>query len=236
MHFGRTMKWLWALAALPAFAVQAALPEYRDFPGEGTRLLLWVSAERGRAGPEAEAAGRLASQGVAVWSLDPTGAYFLPQLPSSMDAIPVADIVDWLRAALASGKSVTVYAVSRAAVPVLRAAARLDAGERARLCMLLMYPNLYASAEALDEADYLDVGRLERLRVRILQPRRSAATLWLPVQIDHLAGLGAQVSHVILENLREGFWGRETPTEYETAESRRLDALLLREMESEACK
>jgi len=74
------------------------------------------------------------------------------------------------------------------------------------------------------------------LRVRILQPRRSAATLWLPVQIDHLAGLGAQVSHVILENLREGFWGRETPTEYETAESRRLDALLLREMESEACK
>lgn len=238
MRFRQTMKkWLYLLAVFPAFAVQAALPDYQDFPGEGgTRLLLWVSAERGRAEPETEAAGRLAARGVAVWSLDPSVAYFLPQLPSSMDAIPVSDIVDWMRAALASGKSVTVYAVSRAAVPVLRAAARLNAEERTRLCVLLMYPNLYAAAEALDEADYLDVGRLDGLGVRVLQPRRSAATPWLPAQLDHLAGLGARVSHAILENLREGFWGRDTPTEYETAEGRRLDALLLREMEGEACR
>jgi len=236
MGFDRMVKFLYASAALLAFGAQAALPEYRSFPAEGARLLLWVSAERGRAEPELRAAEKLAAQGVAVWSLDPAGAYFLPQLPSSMDAVPVEDVVDWLRAALAGGKTVTVYAVARAAVPVLRAAARLAPVERARLCMLLMYPNLYASAEARDEIEYLDVGRLDGLRARVLQPRRSAATPWLPLQLEYLAGQGAQVSHVILEDLREGFWARETPMDHEIAESRRLDALLLREMESEACR
>jgi hypothetical protein len=46
---------------------------------------------------------------------------------------------------------------------------------------------------------------------------------------------GANVSSVILENLRENFWARETPTEFETIEGRRLDAILLREMESWGC-
>lgn len=237
MGFDRMVKRLCVSAVLLACGAQAALPEYRSFPAEGARLLLWVSAERGRAEPELRAAEKLAAQGVAVWSLDPAGAYFLPQLPSSMDAVPVEDVVDWLRAALAGGKTVTVYAVARAAVPVLRATARLAPAERARLCMLLMYPNLYAAAaEARDEIEYLDVGRLDGLRARVLQPRRSAATPWLPLQLEYLAGRGARVSHVILEDLREGFWARETPMDHEIAESQRLDALLLREMESEACR
>lgn len=235
MRFDRMVKCVCASAVLFAFGAQAALPEYRSFPAEGTRLLLWVSAEQSLTAPERLAAEKLAAQGVAVWSLDPADAYFLPQLPSSMDAVPVGDVVDWLRAALAGGKTVAVYAVARAAVPVLRAAARLAPAERARLCMLLMYPNLYAADAARDEIEYLDPGRLDGLRTRVLQPRRSAATPWLPLQLDYLAGQGAQVSHVILEDLREDFWARETPTDHEVAESGRLDALLLREMESEAC-
>ncbi|MEW6119918.1 MAG: hypothetical protein AB1593_07505 [Pseudomonadota bacterium] len=226
---------MWALMLWTGSA-RASLPDYQTFPGDGPRLLLWVNAERGRAEPELEAARKLAAQGTTVWSLDLVGAYFLPQLPSSMDAVPVQDMVDWLDAALTAGKPATVYAVSRAAVPVLRAASRLEAPRRHRLCVLLMYPNLYASAEALADADYLDVGRLDGLRIRVLQPRRSAATPWLPAQLDHLSGLGATVSHAILENLREGYWARETPTEFEIAESRRMDALLLRELETWGCK
>jgi hypothetical protein len=44
------------------------------------------------------------------------------------------------------------------------------------------------------------------------------------------------VSQVILENLREGYWMRETPTEFEMAESRRMDAMLLRELNDWGCK
>jgi hypothetical protein len=171
-----------------------------------------------------------------VWSLDPVGAYFLPQLPSSMETVPVDELADWLRAAQASGKRVAVYAVARAAAPVLRTTAMLPPAERQGVCVLLMYPNLYTVAEPLAEPDYLDVGQLDGVRVRVLQPRRSAATPWLPGLLDHLALHGATVSHAILENLREGWWARETPTEFEVAESRRIDAMLLRELKAGDCK
>lgn len=219
---------LWACA----FGVQADLPDYQVFPAKGARLLLWVASERGRAEPELRAAQKLAAQGVEVWSLDTVNAYFLPQLPHSMDAMPQQDMADWLRAALASSKRVGVVAVARAAVPVLRAAAQLEPGQRARLSVLLMHPNLYSVAEPLAEPAYLDVGALSGLNVRILQPRRSAATPWLPGLLDHLTLQGAQVSHAILENLREGYWARDTPTEFEVAESQRMDVLVLREFKA----
>jgi hypothetical protein len=219
-----------------AFSAKAGLPDYQVYPAQGTRLLLWVASERGRAEPELQAMQKLAAQGVEIWSLDPANAYFLPPLPRSMDAVPPQDMADWLRAALASGKRVGVYAVARAAVPVLRATARLEPAQRARLAVLLMYPNLYTVAEPLAEPDYLDVGMLTDLPVRVLQPRRSAATPWLPGLLNHLTVHGATVSHVILENLREGYWARETPTEFEVAESQRIDVLLLHELKALECK
>lgn len=217
---------LWAVA----FGVRAELPDYQVFPAKGTQLLLWVASERGLAEPEVQAARKLAAHGVEVWSLDPLSAFFLPQLSRGMDAVPQQDLADWLRAALASGKRVTVYAVARAAVPVLRAAALLDPAQRNRLGVVFMYPNLYTVAEPLAAPDYLDVGALTGLRVRVLQPRRSAATPWLPGLVAHLRVHGAKVASVIMENLREGYWARETPTEFEIAESQRMDGLLLREL------
>jgi hypothetical protein len=232
----RFFRWLLLSVWTVSFAVQADVPDHQVFPAQGPQLLLWVASERGRAEPELHAAQQLAAQGVEIWMLDLVAAYFLPQLPSSMDAVPAQDMADGLRAAQASGKRVVVYAVSRAAVPVLRAAAMLQPAERQQLCVMLMYPNLYTVAEPLAEPDFLVVGSLAGLRVQVLQPRRSAATPWLPGLRDHLAKQGATTSHVILENLREGYWMRETPTEFEIAESRRMDAMLLRELNQWGCK
>lgn len=222
--------WAWSLTA------QAEAPNYQAFPAEGGRLLLWVASERGRADPELRAAAQLAERGVAVWSLDPVNAYFLPQLSSSMDAVPAQDMATWLRSAQESGKRVIVYAVGRAAVPVLRAVALLQAAERQRICVLLMHPNLYTVAEPLAAPDYLDLGDLTGAQVRVLQPRRAAATPWLAGLLAHLEQHGAQVSQRILEKLREGYWARETPTDFEMAESRRMGAMLLRELNDWECK
>jgi hypothetical protein len=232
----RFFRWLLLGVWACSFAVRGDVPDHQVFPARGQQLLLWVASERGRAEPEVHAAQQLAAQGVETWSLDLVAAYFLPQLPSSMDAVPAQDMADWLRAAQASGKRVVVVAVSRAAVPVLRAAALLLPAERQQLCVMLMYPNLYTVAEPLAEPDFLVMGSLAGLRVHVLQPRRSAATPWLPGLLDHLAKQGATTSHVILENLREGYWMRETPTEFEIAESRRMDAMLLRELNQWGCK
>lgn len=223
---------MWACA----FAVRADLPDAQVFPADGQQLLLWVASERGRTDPEMQAARQLAAAGVETWSLDLASAYLLPQLPSSMDEIPLQDLVAWLREAQAGGKQVAVYAVARAAVPVLRAVAALARAERQALCVMLMHPNLYSTAEPLAEPDYLDPGSLAGLRVLVLQPRRSAATPWLPGLLDHLAQQGATTRPVVLENLREGYWARETPTDYEIAESRRMDALLLHELDAWGCK
>ncbi|MFN3544566.1 MAG: hypothetical protein ACK4UX_06915 [Thiobacillus sp.] len=225
-----------ALCALGATLAHADLPDYQVLPADGTRLLLWVSDERGRTPAELDAAEQLAAHGVETWSLDLANAYFLPQLPRSLDQVPVDDLVAWLRAAQSGGKSVTVYAVARAAVPLLRAAAALERPERERLCMMLMYPNLYTVAEPLAEPEYLNFGRLAGLRVHVLQPRRSAATPWLPGLLDSLSGQGAAVRHVIWENLRERYWMRETPTDFEIAESRRLHERLLKELEEWGCR
>jgi len=226
---------LLAALALPAPG-RAALPDHQRHPAKGKRLLLWVSYERGRAAAEVRAAEALPAAGVEVWSLDPVNSYFLPQLPSSMDAVPVDDMADWLRAALATGKQVTVYAVARAAVPLLRGLAALTPEQRAGVCAMLMYPNFYREAEPLAEPEYLEFGSLAGVRIRILQPRRSAATPWLEGRMEALQAQGAAVSAVVLENLRENFWARESPTEFETAEGRRLGAVLLREMESWGCR
>src|SRR3569623_1896647 len=101
--------WLCALTA------HAGLPDYQVFPAAGQRLLLWVASERGRTAPEHAAAQQLAERGVSVWSLDPANAYYHPQVPSSMDALPVQYLAAWLRTAQARGKHVTVFAISRAA-------------------------------------------------------------------------------------------------------------------------
>ena len=221
---------------LCAFAAHAGMPDYQAFPAAGQRLVLWVASERGRSEPELAAAQQLAARGVEVWSLDPASAYFLPQLPSSMDALPVQDLAAWLRAAQARGKQVTVFAVARAAVPMLRAAALLEPAQRSQLCVVLMHPNLYTTAEPLAAPEYLDLGDLSGLHVRVLQPRRSAATPWLPGLLDHLARHGAVVSDAILDNLREGYWARESPTDFEMAESSRMDAMLLHQLDAWGCK
>jgi hypothetical protein len=44
------------------------------------------------------------------------------------------------------------------------------------------------------------------------------------------------VSDAILDNLREGYWARETPTDFETAESRRMAAMLLNQLDTWGCK
>lgn len=221
--------------ALPGLA-RAALPDDQRYAARGERLLLWVSYERGRVAAEARAAEAMAASGMEVWSLDPVSSYFLPQLPRSMDAVPAEDMADWLREALSTGRQVTVYGVARAAVPVLRGLAALEPGERAAICVMLMYPNFYREAEPLAEPEYLDFGPIEGARIRILQPRRSAATPWLEGRMAALQAQGATVSAAILENLRENFWARESPTEFEIAEGRRLDAMLMREMKSWGCR
>jgi hypothetical protein len=118
-----------------------------------------------------------------------------------------------------TGKQVTVYAVNRAAVPVLRA---LAGKQKERTPVLLMHPHFYASVDTLVGADYLSFGNLKGVDALILQPRRSAAAPWAGEQLAALRKEGAGAQLLMLEGVRERYWVRETATEFEIGESRRL--------------
>ncbi|MEQ1592481.1 MAG: hypothetical protein ABL892_08835 [Thiobacillaceae bacterium] len=208
---------------------------YERYPASGSNLLLWVASERGLSDAERTAAQKLAQSGMEVWQLDPGTSYWLPPLPSSMDAVPVQDMHRWIEAALATGKQVRVLAVARAAKPVLRATGTLPDRERAKVCVVLLYPNLYASADPLDAPIYLSMGHQDGLQVLILQPQKSAATPWLPDLIDTLQTAGMRVQSAILEKLREGYWVRDEANAFEIEAGKELDKMLRQYFDTLTC-
>lgn len=197
------------------------------YPANGTRLLLWLSSERGQAAAERLAAGELAKRGVEVWMLDLSFSYLLDAGRKGYDQIPAMDMQALLKDA-GRQKHLVIYAVGRAAVPLLKAYGAWTSGEGRpdHLDFVLMHPNLYAEAEALEEARYIDFGNLQGARLRVLQPQRSAGVMWLDRQTDALRAQGAAVSNDILERLREGFWDRQEPTAYEIETGQHLADLL----------
>ena len=80
--------------------------------------------------------------------------------------------------------------------------------------------------EALQDVRYLEFGNLKGAQLLILQPRRSAGTAWLDRQSEALQRQGAVVKNEILEQLREGYWARQEPTEYEIEQGQRLAELI----------
>jgi hypothetical protein len=216
------------LASVRAEEVSLALPSgetlaYSRYPADGKELLLWFASERGLAAAEAQAARELAARGTEVWQFDLLAAFFLPPANSSMDGIRVEDARAIFEAAHKTGANVVVYAVNRAAVPVLRGLAGRTA-EHAKV--LLMHPHFYSAVDTLVGADYLSFGNLGGVDVLVLQPRRSAATPWVDDQLAALRKQGARVELLMLENVREGFWVREGATEFELTEGERLADLV----------
>lgn len=208
---------------------------FERYPASGAALLLWMASERGWSDAEMRAAESLARAGVEVWQWDVLNSYLLPALPGSLDRVPGEDVGTWIGMALGTGKRVTLLAIARAAKPALRAVAALPAPARAGLCVVLLYPNLYTDAEPLSEPAYLPLGRLDGVRVLVLQPRRSASTPWLPALTAALTRAGAVVETRILEKLREGFWVREDATPFEVEAGNAFGALLLRELTTWEC-
>jgi hypothetical protein len=216
-------------SALAAEEIEFPLPSGNvlslvRYPSAGDGLLVWVASERGLAPAERQAALELSGLGIEVWQLDLASGLFLPPAPASLDGIEARDMQAIFARVQATGSVVNVYAIGRAAVPVLRGLAA-NPGLKARV--LLMHPNFYARADALDGAEYLPFGSLAHLDVMLLQPRRSAATPWVENQVAALRQMGASTALRMLERLREGFWVREDATDHEISQAGELSTYLM---------
>jgi hypothetical protein len=201
---------------------------YLRYPSQGNILLLWIASERGLSQAERDTAQQLATHGIEVWMLDYSGNYFLDVDRKAFDKVPEKDMQAFMKAAADSKKQVVVYAIGRAAVPMLHAYGSWQAanGRPSRLDFILMHPNLYEEASALEDPQYMKLGNLKGAHLLVLQPEQSAAALWLDKQARSLREQGAKVVNRILKGVREGFWQREEPTKREERMTRKLADLL----------
>ncbi|WP_232522189.1 hypothetical protein [Sulfuriferula plumbiphila] len=223
-----------ALAGSPKGIAQTShLPGGTDvpvtvFPAKGQTLLLWLPSESGLAAAEYRAAAALAKTGTEVWLPDLQGAYFLPVVPSSLQKIPVADVVRLITVAQQrSRKAVYLVTEGRSAALALQAAAGLHKSRQKLRGAILLSPNLYVETPAPgEEAEYLSVASRTKLPVVILQAENSPWK-WRVEQLrSHLEQGGSKVKVVLLPGVRDRFYFRDDALPPEQALAARLPELV----------
>ena len=234
---------LLALLALTGAAAAADAPQLRSvtigdgfevpvqvYPGRGRELILWLPSAVGEGATDRQIAARLARDGFEVWMADTLNARFLPELVSSLDEIPGADVAAVIEAAVATGKQVVLLSAGRGALPLLAGTQvwreRHPDGQDLAGAVLL-YPHLYvATPEPGRYADYLPVVGATRLRIALLQPQLSP-WYW---QLDRLkAEFERGGSHVTVRSfagVRDRFYIRVESTPTENALAERLPTVL----------
>jgi thiol-disulfide isomerase/thioredoxin len=169
------------------------------FPAEGEDLIIWVAPgfdSRTRADKMAE---QLAQQGIEIWRVDLADSLFLPKSTSTLRGLSgryVAGLVE--QAHIQTGKNITLFGRSYAAIPILRGARRWqqlnaeakDQGKTYLSGAVLFSPEFYATVPALGlEPVYVPVMSASNIPIMIYQAG-NRSNRW-------------QLSHV-LESLQEG--------------------------------
>lgn len=184
----------------------------RVFPARGRELVVWLPSESGQTSTDEQIAAQLAGTGIEVWLADVINARFLPEVRSSLELIPGADVAKVIAAAAASGKRVYLLSAARGAVPALRGARvwqHEHPRENALAGAILLWPNLYvATPEPGADAEYLPVVRETRLRIYILQPQLSPWYWRLARLTAELQRAGSTVQTKVLPGVRDRFYYR----------------------------
>lgn len=199
------------------------------YPARGQTLILWLPSEFGLVPTQHAAAEKLAQRGYNVWLADLFGARFLPVAPSSLDAIPAADVAGLLQAAAKKYRKIILVSSGRGAVVALGGAQQWQAQHtrRALTGAVLLFPNLLTgSPEAGEEAAYLPIARQTRLPVAILQGELSPWYWQLDALTQQLEQGGSRVTVKRLPGMRDRFYFRDDALPRERELGDRLDVLI----------
>jgi thiol-disulfide isomerase/thioredoxin len=212
---------------LLASEMTLALDDGTDLPisrykADGDRLLIWLPSEHGVLPGHHQQARYLAEQDVEVWLPDPFSAWFLPNTPSSLDAIPedlVGRLIDTARAD--TDKQVYVFGNDRAAPWVLASLRewQLQAPAREGLGgVILMSPYLHTGIPEDDRPpEFQPIARATNLPVYLIQPLLSPQYPLLKPVVDQLGQGGSHVYVRTLPRLRDRFFFRPNTLEAEEA-------------------
>lgn len=209
----------------------ASVTSQRYGAAEARTVVLWMTGQYGSLEAEERAAEYLAGLGMQVWLTDWLAPSFLPQTAGSLDAVPVADLAEWLEAMRArhAGRAIVLVASGHATALPLRAAATWQARHQAAPPVagaVLLWPLLYHHPEPGEEPEYDPVVRQTRLDLAILVPMSSAGYWWREAMQAAFEAAGSRVRITVLPGLRDRFYHRGDASALEQAESARLGEIL----------
>lgn len=198
--------------------------------GNANTRVLWLPSERGLSTQELAVARALARRGQPVWAADLHTAYFLPVGRSSLDQVPVADVVALIEAAGRGMERVVLFSSGRGAALALEAAREWQLahpGDSRLAGALLLYPNLQAGLpEPGRPPRYRPIVSATNLPLFLLQPALSARRWYLPALAEGLATGGSSVYQRLLPEVSDDFLTRRERSPAEGEMIARLPELL----------
>ncbi len=209
----------------------AEIPVER-YSGKGNTRVLWLPPEDGLHPRELALARELAATGPSVWAADLHTAYFLPPGRTSLERVPVEDVVALIEAAADDVQRLILFASSRGAALALEAARAWQLahpGSERLAGVILAYPNLQSGLpEPGKPPRYRPVTAATNLPLYIFQPALSAKRWHLPALAERLTSGGSDVFQHVLPTVSDGFIDRQQPNDAELAMNRRMPAFIAR--------
>ena len=211
--------------------------EVMPFEADGQNMVLAVPSGHGLTDGLTALAKHLRQQSVTVWLVDPFTTWLLPELPSSLEQIPVEAYAALIQRAhehaQAQGKTLFLFAFDRGVVRLLEAA-RLwqqhNPGSQLGGVMLLS-PDLYQQTPVAGQrAQFLPIAQASNLPVFLFVPERSTQALRLTEQVATLEQGGSDVFVQILPKVRNRFFFRPDASDMEKALAARLPAMMQQAM------
>ncbi|SCZ61252.1 TlpA family protein disulfide reductase [Thiohalomonas denitrificans] len=234
---------LLSLLVAPVFASELAEPLFLDTGAEipierysgadaaHTRVL-WLPSEEGLQSRELAVARELAATGPSVWAADLHTAYFLAAARTSLEQVPVEDVVSLIEAAAADVQQLFLFTSGRGAALALQAARawQLEHPGSERLAgAVLVHPNLQKGLpEPGEPPSYRPVTTATNLPIYLFQPGLSAKRWHLSDLARGLASGGSDLFQHFLPSVSDGFMNREQPDDAERAMNQQMPALIAR--------
>ena len=231
------------LFLVPGYAADLAepllLPTGAEIPterfsgmdGDEARVL-WLPPEEGLQPQELAVAREVAAIGPSVWAADLHTAYFLAAERTSLEQVPIEDMVALIEAAAVDVQRLYLFTSGRGAALALEAARswQLEHPDSERLMgVILAYPNLQRGLPRPGEPPrYHRFASATNLPLYIFQPALSAKHWHLSTLAETLVSGGSDVFQHVLPTVSDGFIDREHPDHRERTMRRRMPALIVR--------